>query len=337
MMKEIEIVVAENAEQAEQYKEQGYCPIECSFGEVSVVDELQMDHHGELSHLEPVCIRAFRFENFGKRSRDPRFVVAGGPDADALLAILALAAEIEDPNNPSPELCGWEYNPEDEPWKIGALHAWEKWSGAAFSLYKVAARRDRDPHVNLGKAEKNYISNVLLWFLQQRFRDWNEAVQGMERAIETWRKDNRAFAHCLEKEKERQQAAIKDMENGTVFPIYRTDMTVLFVEPDAGFGFDVWYSEHHFVVLRNKERGFITIGARDASTAKHVTYHKDRGLLDLFQELSKEQPGWGGSPTVGGSPRGQEMTTMDAIRAVTTLCCMVSNQRRAYTGFELNA
>lgn len=46
------------AAEARTLRDSGYCPVECSFGEESIVDALQMDHHGPLSHLKGVAIRA---------------------------------------------------------------------------------------------------------------------------------------------------------------------------------------------------------------------------------------------------------------------------------------
>ncbi|MBF0625756.1 MAG: hypothetical protein HQL82_13230 [Magnetococcales bacterium] len=33
---------------------EGFCPVECSLGQKSVVDGLEMDHHGTCAHLEAV-------------------------------------------------------------------------------------------------------------------------------------------------------------------------------------------------------------------------------------------------------------------------------------------
>ena len=51
---------------------------------------LNMDHHGTESHREGVALRACR-DLYGARREDPRFAVTGAPDADAVLAIIALA------------------------------------------------------------------------------------------------------------------------------------------------------------------------------------------------------------------------------------------------------
>ena len=69
----------------------GYEPIECAFGQFgSVMGPLNMDHHGTESHREGVALRACR-DLYGARREDPRFAVTGAPDADAVLAIIALA------------------------------------------------------------------------------------------------------------------------------------------------------------------------------------------------------------------------------------------------------
>jgi len=87
------IEIAQNAKEARAWLRKGYCPVECSFGEESVVCKLEMDHHGSLSDLEGVAIRAYR-DHFGKRSEKPWFVVTGTPDEDACFAIAALAGKI---------------------------------------------------------------------------------------------------------------------------------------------------------------------------------------------------------------------------------------------------
>ena len=78
------IEYVDSAHEARRWRDQGYCPIECAFGEESVVDALQMDHHGTMGDLEGVAVRACR-DHYGPRKADPPFVVAGAADADAHL------------------------------------------------------------------------------------------------------------------------------------------------------------------------------------------------------------------------------------------------------------
>ena len=94
----LEIVFAKTAAEAVKFVELGFCPVECSYGGVSVVDDLNMDHHGvtvdgrDLSELESVAIRAYR-DCYGKRFNDPRFVISH-IDADCTFAIASLAGYV---------------------------------------------------------------------------------------------------------------------------------------------------------------------------------------------------------------------------------------------------
>ena len=97
-MKKLEIAFAKTAAEAIKFVELGFCPVECSYGGVSVVDDLNMDHHGvtvdgrDLSELESVAIRAYR-DCYGKRFNDPRFVISH-IDADCTFAIASLAGYV---------------------------------------------------------------------------------------------------------------------------------------------------------------------------------------------------------------------------------------------------
>ena len=93
-------VLVSTVSEARRYIAQGFCPIECSIGGESIVDDLIMDHHGPHSHLESVAIRAYR-DLFGARREDPRFVTAIG-DADACFAAAALAGELPHPSRDVP-------------------------------------------------------------------------------------------------------------------------------------------------------------------------------------------------------------------------------------------
>ncbi|MEI6288553.1 MAG: hypothetical protein WCP18_03165, partial [bacterium] len=85
------IKFVKTASEAVAALEQGFEPIECSFGsEGSVVGSITMNHHGDHSGLEGVALRAYR-DHFGARKSDPRFVVTGAADADACFCIASLA------------------------------------------------------------------------------------------------------------------------------------------------------------------------------------------------------------------------------------------------------
>jgi hypothetical protein len=60
----------------------GWCPVEVSAGGESIVDELQLDHHGSLSELEGVALRGYR-DYFRIRAANSKIVFLGFPDEDA--------------------------------------------------------------------------------------------------------------------------------------------------------------------------------------------------------------------------------------------------------------
>ena len=94
---EMKIAFSKNAEAVAAMVAEGFCPIECSFGNKSIIDDLKMDHHGEYSNLESVAVRAYR-DHFGARASDMRFVV-NHVDADCIFAIAALAGVLPHPQS----------------------------------------------------------------------------------------------------------------------------------------------------------------------------------------------------------------------------------------------
>ena len=253
------ITVASSAEEATQALNEGFCPVECSFGEVSVVDELMLDHHGDLSHLPPACRQGEAA--WGARRDDARFVVTGGADADAVMAIIMVAGLL-DPATIQP-------------------------------LLSVIAQRDVSPHVDMVTAcREDKQVTALLWWLQQRWASWQAAVEGMVTAVTKVLDDENAFADVLAAEVARQEAARIVWQSG----IQIGDVRVLDVPENVGFGFDVWYRYTSFVVARFRKYGNITVGATDEASARR---YGDRGLLDLFDDLPGAwggRPTVGGSP-----------------------------------------
>jgi hypothetical protein len=96
MNNKIELILSNDEDEIRRLVKNNFCPVECSINNKSIVDKLKMDHHNNLSHLEPVSLRAYR-DFFGVRSKNPRFVVAGTADADACFAIASLAGIIPHP------------------------------------------------------------------------------------------------------------------------------------------------------------------------------------------------------------------------------------------------
>ena len=270
------IKTVKTAAEAKTLTDAGYTPVECAFGAESVVCELALDHHGSLAHLPPACTQAVK--HAGKRSDDPRFVVTGAPDADAVLCIAIVSGAVD-------------------PAGLGDLVA-------------LVADRDVNPHVDMIAAcEKNPAMAGLLWFLQQRWGGWNDALAGMIEVCKAVQSDPTRYLDTLNAEKARVTLAKDVQAAGRVVG----DVLLVSVPAELGFGFDVWYKSHSFVVAYLEKWGSITVGATSEAEAARVG---DGGLLDLFNDL---EGAWGGRSTVGGSPRGEKMSFLNAAAVASVL------------------
>ena len=313
----LEIIHVDTFEQARALRDQGYEPVECSFGtHGSVLGPLELDHHGSLSHRDGVALQAWR-DHFGTRTADPRFVVTGSPDADAVLAIIALAALVERDRIPA-------------------------------RLVGLVDRRDRDPIGLDLLAEPG--GETLLLFEQQEQRataqGYFSAVRQMIQLLEQ-EPDEQALRAARASDLHRRGQA----ERGLLELLARGGASLPLPTPaDAGcgggplapaallrrgeraccgpervalvqsplWGFDVWYHMAPVVVSYNCRLRKITVGCPDRATAELL--FGPRGLAAVFPLLG---PGWGGRESVGGSPRGEPLVLADARRTARRLAELV--------------
>ena len=90
----IELVYTNNFKEASKYRDAGYEPMECAFGdEGSVVGPLVLDHHCQFSSEEPVSLKAFKLVKKGISCH--KFVVTGQADPDEIDSMLLLSEEIK--------------------------------------------------------------------------------------------------------------------------------------------------------------------------------------------------------------------------------------------------
>lgn len=280
--------------EAQRLAAEGFEPIECAFGQhESVLGPFAMDHHGAERHREGVAIRACR-DHFGALRDDPRFVVTGTPDADAVLAIIALAG-LAPQSTISP------------------------------AFYEIVERNDVDP-INSDLFESPE-GEALAWFNQRQGLTQSEA--GFRAAIKDMlqllnqgiskhdraqirRSDTRRRAIAREGVIARFKAGEILSESLNTFqagPLLRGDAArpwVLAVE-SVVWGFDVWYRWASVVVSFSERARKITIGCPDEETA--VRLFGPNGLEEIWPRLGQ---GWGGRGAIGGSPRGVRKTAADA-------------------------
>ncbi len=255
----------------------GHCPVECSFGEHSVVDELRMDHHGEWSRLEGVALRAYR-DHWGARRSDPRFVVTGAADADATFAIAALAGLVPQPGPGARDL---------------------------LPLATLINQADLSP-IGLRLAEHAEGSTLLLF---RQLRSAGQDALSFYAGVEHWRmlcgpNPPRSLLLAAGADEARRITAARAAN------VERVSDEVALVSSPV-WGFDVWYAEVRPVIVAYvAEAARVTVGCRDAATAERL--FGPGGLKNLLPLL--QPPGWGGRETVGGSPRDARLG-LDEARA----------------------
>ncbi len=291
---------------------EGFCPVECSVGGESVMDELKMDHHGVESSREGVAVRAYR-DHFGARAADPRFVYTGAADADATFAIAALAGILP---HSSKEVSGLP--PFLQKAQTQDLTA----------LAELVNRVDTDP-IGVDLAAHPWGPVLLLWNqLTNGPQSADQAIAGifLWNRILTGSESLKALLEATkEDEANRRQLAAEAPQEVSV--------PVRVVLGSPVWGFDVWYSRTEntspnepagwatpIVVAFNPRAGNITLGCPNAAVAEKL--FGPGGLKNVFPKL--EPAGFGGREAVGGSPRGVKMTEDDARRIGRELAAMAA-------------
>ncbi len=284
--------ISQDASQVRHLMAQGWCPVECSIDGLSLVDELEMDHHGSRGHLEPVAVRALR-DAPGAREADPRFVGVGEADADMTFAVAVLAGILP----------------------VGDVRV--------AALAELVARMDTDP-MGVDLQSHPLGGLLLLWVsLASGGRDTQSATAAvwlwhhlLRKPVGTWTQmASQALAADVARKTQAQQAMA---QFGTHYG------QVLVIEDAPRWGFDVWYGRlpehgptlvhgwrHPVVLWRQASTGQVMVGCPNEEVARAL--FGPEGLGVVFTHLCPA--GWGGRVAVGGSPRGQTMSLAQLHRA----------------------
>ena len=301
----IRIIHTSNLQEAERLVKEGWEPVECSIDGQSVVSRLQMDHHGKLSHLEGVAIRAYR-DHFGAcaNGKTQGFVVTGVADADACFAIAALAGMLPHPSKRA-EL---EALPEKERppgWLIDML------SVDLMALADIVNKIDTELvryYEQMATTPEGHL--LLLW--NQMKSDVNDR-SSFHAGVDRWRliagtRPPKALIAAVGGEEDRKVRAALNPTR-TYSPSPSSLVTAVDSPEDC---FNAWYGRYTPCVVHLKADGEIDIGVRDHETAMEM--FGPRGLQGLFGTLDAiTGKGWGGHPWVCGGPRGVRRTWEEAI------------------------
>lgn len=330
MENELEIAVVNTADEAREYVKKGYTPVECSFGSESVVDELELDHHGSMSDKESVAIRAYR-DLFGVRANNKKIVV-NHIDADNMFAIASVCGLLPHPNSAyAASLPPFQQKP---------------WQQDLMPLAETIATMDTDP-IGREVLKMPYGQHLVMWnsiygSLSKTRLQALSAVQGWI-TITTSRNVGVYLDAAKNSEQARIDMAKKDLEErgkkeGDVFVIRNSRM----------FGFDVWYGrdpekgkpteaagwKHPIVLSLTEEQQNITIGVPSPGNSVKVAEELlgKGGLKNVFDRLNKlyecpEGAGFGGRECIGGSPRGRVMKEED-VRKIAVVINQVCKEER---------
>lgn len=284
------IIFAKTFQEASDAMFDGAVPIECSFGHLgSVVDDrFVMDHHGTLSHLEGVALRAYR-DHFGALQQQfkdgtVKFVVTGAADADACFAIAALIGELPHPS------------------RAESL-------ASAPPHIKTALTRDLTDFAILVNRMDTAPIGVRLEELPDgdKLMLWNQLASGAQdptafhAGVDRWRNlFNRPLKSLLEATRAEEEDRVRRARQAKVHSIIEVKgaRKIAVIESEV-WGFDVWYGDHAPCIVSLTPSGSVTVGCPDAETAERL--FGPGGLKNVWPKLQPN--GWGGRDVIGGSPR----------------------------------
>ena len=293
----IRIFHTSNLQKAEQLTKEGWEPVECSIDGQSVVGRFQMDHHGKLSHLEGVAIRAYR-DHFGACREVQGFVVTGVADADACFAIAALAGMLPHPSRAA-EFAAM-------PWLTKAVVA--ELTADLSHVANLVNRMDIDPIEHVESVPVSRGGDLLLAWnaLKGNVNDRTSFHAGVDR----WRMltDMNApqfmIRAALSEEAHRIETAHHPVRIASFGKVSLVECPV--------WGFDIWYKHQTPANIWMKPDGEIDIGCRNEAMA--VQLFGEGGLKAVLGELDKVTgKGWGGREAICGGPRGVRRTWEEGV------------------------
>jgi hypothetical protein len=308
----IKLIHTSSLAEAERLTKEGWEPIECSIDGQSVVGRLNMDHHGKLSHLEGVAVRAYR-DHFGAcgNGKVQGFVVTGDADADACFAIAALAGMLPHPSRAA-EFAAMPWLPKT---------VVESLTADLGVLAELVNKIDVEPIKYVEELPMSRSGRLLLTW--QAMKSGTSDRSAFHSGVDRWRHLTGTQAP------EFMIAAAAAEEAGRIetvrHPTRISSMgKVALVECDR-WGFDVWYNRHAPCVVWMKPNGEIDIGFPNKEVAEQLL--GQGGLKTVLPELNKiTGEGWGGREAICGGPRGQRRTWDEGVEISLMLADLIAER-----------
>ncbi len=310
----MEIVLTNNIKKIKKLVTmEGFCPIECSIGGESIVDDLYMDHHGPNSHLESVALRAYR-DHFGERKNDPKFVMTGVADADATFAIASLAGLL----------------PHQEVPVDGISTVRESKSKDLADLAKTIDVVDVNPiGLNIPSMPGG---DILLTWNAMTSGEISRTTLGAYLGVGLWISLTSSHPGQITPFLEAAKVSEKNRIESAKADLDRLEIIsgIPVIIGSRVFGFPEWYGRNpkyksddprgwsRPIMVAWLENGKnITMGCPNKEVAEII--FGSGGLKNVFPHLKPE--GWGGRESVGGSPRGSRLERED----INYLCKLLSS------------
>jgi hypothetical protein len=294
---DIRIKIVNTYESAIALRDEGWTPVECSFGDMSVVNEFKLDHHGPYRELEGVAIRAYR-DLFAKLKHDPKFVVTGFPDEDATFAICSLAGII-----PHPSFAGKFPSAPENVQIVSQMDL----TSIAILINDV----DLDPNLALSLID-SYRGRIVLSWRQQGHKNCRDKLAWYG-GIDRWRtiltSQNSDFINAAI---DSQVANIEKVLKANAQEISERVVVVDFsnLGPNSIY-YRVWLDKYPILVAymgSSYNQGNCSFAVSSSEKAKELL--GKRGLINVYQHL---YPGdCGGREIIGGSSRTLAITWDEA-------------------------
>ena len=285
---ELEIEVVNTEEEAINFKNKGYIPVECSFGDVSVIDAFMLDHHAQYSELEGVAIRAYR-DFFGAVRSSPKFVVTGFPDEDATFAICALAGII-----PHPSFGDKFSSPSEEMQIVSQMDL--------TSIATLINDIDINPNLSLELVD-TYRGRIILSWRQQGHKNCRDKLAWYG-GVDRWRtiltSQSRDFIDAaLDSHVASIERALKVKTEEISANVIVADFSEL--GPNSNY-YRVWLDKYPVLVAymgNNHDQGRCSFAVTSIEKAREL--FGESGLVDVYPGLYPRD--CGGREIIGGSSR----------------------------------
>jgi len=314
-----QIKIAKTASQARKLVQNGWTAVECSFGDISVVCEKQLDHHGDLRDLEGVALRGYR-DFYGACLDDPRIVVTGFPDEDATWCIASLLAMLPNP------LLGDVFPGETE---INHLRRSQNLEHIAELINDV----DIDP--SKGSDLDSMISGRLMITWRQLGHPERQDIAAWWSGVDRWRNlTERDFRTAIDAGVQIAEERFEQLLSSpcSMFGEKSEVAAIDFTE----FGrntllYDHWTENKTPVLVAFfKDTGVCTISVRDLKWARKNI--GPDGLIHLYRLLTPH--GAGGREIIGGGNRRHRFTWDEAEDTARQLAALLAKIRKKELNFN---